>query len=73
MKTKKHTPKIKTREQVKAEFKYRGLSVAEWSRKNEFNPDYVRHILRGKGKCNWGESHKIAVALGIKEGVIANE
>jgi gp16 family phage-associated protein len=72
-KTKKNVPKIKTCEQVKAEFKFRGESVAGWSRKNGFNPDHVRHVLRGKTKCNWGESHKIAVALSIKNGVIVHE
>lgn len=72
-KTKKNATKIKNREQVKAEFKFRGESVAGWARKNDFNPDHVRHILRGKAKCNWGESHKIAVALGIKHGVIVHE
>lgn len=61
---------MKTREQVKAEFKYRGETVANWARKHGFSTDHVSAVLRGKAKGNWGESHKIAVTLGLKDGEI---
>ena len=64
---------MKTLEQAKAEFKYRGESIAHWARKNGFAYDHVRAVLSGKAKGNWGESHKIAVTLGIKNGAIVNE
>lgn len=61
---------MKTLKQAKAEFKRRGETVVHWARKHEFTVDHVRAVLRGKAKGNWGESHKIAVKLGIKDGEI---
>lgn len=61
---------MKTREQVKAEFKRRGETVANWARKNHFSREHVSAVLRGKAKGDWGESHKIAVMLEIKDGEI---
>lgn len=64
---------MKTPEQAKAEFKYRGETIAHWARKHKFAADHVRAVLRGKAKGNWGESHKIAITLGIKDGEIVSE
>lgn len=64
---------MKTLEQVKAEFKRRGETVAHWARKHGFAIDHVRAVLRGKAKGCWGESHKIAVTLSIKDGEIVEE
>lgn len=64
---------MKTQEQAKAEFLRRGETVAHWARKHGFSIDHVRAVLRGKAKGNWGESHKIAVTLGIKDGEIVEE
>lgn len=61
---------MKTPEQAKADFLRRGETVANWARKHELSIDHVRAVLRGKAKGNWGESHKIAVLLGIKDGEI---
>jgi gp16 family phage-associated protein len=64
---------VKTLEQVKAEFERRGETVAHWARKHGFAINHVRAVLSGKAKGRWGESHKIAVTLEIKDGEIANE
>lgn len=61
---------MKTLGQVKEEFNRRGETVTHWARKNKFAVDHVRAVLRGKAKGCWGESHKIAVTLGIKDGEI---
>lgn len=61
---------MKTIEQVKKEFNYRGESVTGWARNNGFNPESVKKVLDGKSKCSRGAVHKIAVKLGIKDGVI---
>ena len=64
-------PPVKTREQVKSEFARKGISVRAWAIANEFNPNLVHEILKSdKRKCLRGESHKIAVRLGLKQGVI---
>lgn len=44
-----------------------GLSVPKWSELNGFNVRAVRAVLYGQNKGNYGTSHKIAVALGMKE------
>lgn len=59
---------IRTPAEVLKEFHERGISVAAWSRHNGFNPTLVYRVLRAKGSPNRGQSHRIAVALGLKEG-----
>lgn len=64
----------KTTEQVKAEFLRKGVSIRGWALANDFNPTLVHEILSGRGNrtCARGQSHKIAVRLGLKKGVIVN-
>lgn len=54
------------RSQVKAQFEAEGISIAEWARVRGFNCLTVYRVLAGKAKGTRGESHKIAVALGLK-------
>ena len=61
---------LKTIEQVKKEFNFRGESIAGWARKKGVNLESVKKVIAGKSKCNRGEAHKIAVLLGIKDGEI---
>ena len=51
---------------VRAAFESNGISVAEWSRENGFQSALVYRVLNGDAKCRRGETHKIAIALGIK-------
>jgi gp16 family phage-associated protein len=76
MKQTKATPPLKTPEQVRADFARLGISVAEWARRNQVNPQLVREILtpresRARRKCARGQSHRVAVLLGLKHGEIA--
>lgn len=50
-----------------------GMSIAEWSRKNNFNPALVYQVLKSSHVPAYGQSHKIAVRLGIKDGVIESD
>ena len=43
-----------------------GESIAAWAIMRGFNPALVYSVLRGERKCIRGQSHKIAVSLGIK-------
>ncbi len=61
---------MKTLEQVKAELLHKGLSMAAWARKNGVNEELTRRILLGRIECRYGQSHKIAVKLGLKDGII---
>lgn len=64
----------KTIEQVKADFLRKGISVRAWAISNGFNPALVYEILAegSKRPCVRGQSHKIAVRLGLKSGEIVN-
>lgn len=66
------TAPLKTPEQVRAEFEHRGESISSWARKHKFNPTLVFDIVNGNGrrKCRIGQSHRIAVLLGLKRGEI---
>jgi len=58
-----------TEAQAKAALSMAGLSVADWARARGFSPELTRMVLAGKRKCLRGQSHQIAVELGIKSGV----
>ncbi|MGI1672183.1 MAG: DNA-binding protein [Neptuniibacter sp.] len=59
----KSTPK-----EVRHEFEQWGISISSWAKENGFSPALVYQVLSGKNKCLRGQSHRIAVALGLKEG-----
>lgn len=62
-----HEPLL-TEEEARASFKAKGINVAEWARERGFSVELTRMVLAGKRKCVRGQSHQIAVALGIKPG-----
>jgi gp16 family phage-associated protein len=64
---------MKTREQVTQEFEFRGESIAEWARKRSYKPGTVYAVLYGKVKAKRGLGYKIAVELGLKEGLAIPE
>lgn len=53
-------------EKARAEFFLSGQTIAEWARVNCFRQDLVYAVLSGRSKATRGESHKIAVRLGLK-------
>jgi gp16 family phage-associated protein len=61
---------IKEPTEVKAEFIHKGMSISKWAREHGFNRGTVHQVLNGRIKGSIGESHKIAVMLGIKDGEI---
>ena len=64
--------KLRTPAEARAWLEYQGISIAQWARENEKSDSLVREILAGKKKCHRGESHNIAVLLGMKEGILTN-
>ncbi len=58
----------KTREQVIVEFRRKGITVRQWAREHEVSDRIVYGVLRGEKKGNYGESHRVAVLLGLKDG-----
>lgn len=65
--------KLRSRAEVCEEFLKKGVSVAEWARENGFKYGQVIDVLRTDRQCRRGNSHRIAVLLGIKDGVILDE
>lgn len=62
--------KLKTAEEAKSEIRKSGLTIAKWAVKNGLSPSAVYAVLKGKVQGNYGEVHKAAVLLGMKDGLI---
>jgi len=61
-----------TPEKIRQEFKEKGISISEWARTRGFTPALVYRVLSGEREATRGQSHRIAVALGLKNGVEAD-
>lgn len=57
-------------EKVINEFKLRGVSIADWARKQGYSPDLVYRVLKADHIPTRGKSHLIAVKLGLKSGLL---
>lgn len=57
----------KAAREARARLVARGLTVRAWAEQNGFPVHAVRAVLSGHNKGHWGQSHKIAVALGMKK------
>ena len=66
------TTTLKTREQVLADFKAAGITLSEWARANGFHRMTVVDLLRGARQGLRGETHRCAIALGLKHGVVVD-
>lgn len=65
--------KLRTASEVREELERKGVSVTAWATANGFNPNLVHEILAGRRNPTYGQSHKIAVLLGLKHGEICND
>jgi gp16 family phage-associated protein len=61
---------VKTIEQVRAEFRACGMTQSQWCVANGFSLNVMREVMNGRSLYVYGEAHRIAVALGLKEGQI---
>lgn len=61
--------RLKTHDEARQHFCRVGMSVAEWSRKNNVSQSMTYQVLRGEKKGRRGQAHRIAVLLGIKDGI----
>jgi gp16 family phage-associated protein len=60
---------VRTASEVRAEFDRQGITVSGWAREHGLNRWTVFEVLHGRNKGKWGEAHRAAVLLGMKEGV----
>jgi|JTFO01.1.fsa_nt_gb gp16 family phage-associated protein len=64
---------LRTPDEVRAEFKRKGVSISQWAAANGFTVNMVFEVLAGRKKGVRGQSHRIAVKLGLKEGDVVEE
>jgi gp16 family phage-associated protein len=55
-----------TAEEAQKRFRNDGLNINSWALEQGFTPALVYAVLQGRRKCLRGQSHQIAVALGLK-------
>lgn len=64
------TKPVITPDEAKADFVRRGITIKEWCDKHNVNYQTARDILNGRIKGRSGEAHRVAVLLGVKDGVL---
>lgn len=55
-----------TPDQIRKDFRARGMTFSDWARKHGFKPQAVHRLLNGYEKGHYGQAHEIAVKLGLK-------
>ncbi len=55
----------------RAELEAEGFNAAAWATKNSFDRGLVYQVLGGARACKRGQSHNIAVMLGLKDGAVS--
>jgi gp16 family phage-associated protein len=65
--------KLKVPQDVKNEWQFTGVTMADWARRNGFCKATVSQVLNGKNAASRGVGHRIAVMLRIKDGAIGGQ
>lgn len=65
--------KLRTPEEARQALLDQGVSITEWAVRNGYSPNLVNMILSGRRKPMRGQSHNIAVSLGIKSGRVCHD
>lgn len=64
---------LRTPAEARAEFHRKGVSITGWAAANGFSATLVFEVLAGRKKCTRGQTHNIAVRLGLKDGEICTD
>jgi len=64
------TQKLRSAQEIKAEWLRKGLTQNGWARRNGFSLGTVSQVMNGKNAASRGAGHRIAVILGLKDGEI---
>lgn len=65
--------RVRSLKEARETFHRSGKSVKAWALENGFSVALCYEVLAGGRRCLRGQSHKIAVKLGIKDGEIAED
>lgn len=57
-------------QEAKASLHKRGVTIRGWARQNGLSERIVHEVLRGRFKGKYGQAHRAAVLLGIKDGAL---
>lgn len=57
----------KTADEVKAEFRAKGITLTAWAERHGFRLSAVNAVLRGQHQGHYGKAHEIMIALGMKD------
>jgi gp16 family phage-associated protein len=57
-----------TPQQAKEKLSRQGKTITQWASEHGFDYGVAQRVLNGTNKGRSGAAHKVAVALGIKEG-----
>jgi gp16 family phage-associated protein len=52
--------------EIRELFEINGESIAQWARLRGYSPALVYRVMRGETKAKRGQTHEIAIALGLK-------
>lgn len=63
---------LKSAEEVRKELAEFGITVSAWARARGFSPGLVHQVLSGRLRCKSGQSHDVAVLLGLKPGRVGS-
>jgi len=63
----------RTADEARAWLAYHGMSVAQWARLHGFSRELVYQVLAGQKQGLRGQSHDIAVLLGMKVGALRRD
>jgi len=61
---------LKSRDEVRKQFKKAGMTIRQWAKDNKFNERIVYAVISGENQGNYGKAHEVAVRLGLKESCI---
>lgn len=57
---------LKTAEQVKAEYRAKGIPLSRVAEEKGWRPQDIYKVLNGQSRGNFGIGHEIAVYFGLK-------
>lgn len=58
---------LKTPQQARQWFRANGISISQWCRDNKVSRHTVNDLLRGKQQGHYGNAHRVAVLLRLKQ------
>ena len=73
MAEKKASGRLRTPEEIKKELARRGETIADLARRHGLNPKSVYDVMAGRIQGTYGDSHRIAVLLRLKDGTVGDE